>query len=167
MNHSEYSAKNQYITRGDLYYADLSPVVGSEQGGLRPVLIVQNNTGNRHSPTVIVAAITSRTTKAKIPTHVAISKEDGSLRCDSTILLEQVRTIDRSRLKEYIGRLPDRQMREADTALLISLGLTEAVNTHAEHGQTPRESLSHKETAVIFHAPGMVHTAASSGHQFA
>lgn len=143
MNYSEYSAKRQYIARGDLYYADLSPVIGSEQGGLRPVLIIQNNTGNRHSPTVIVAAITSRTTKAKIPTHVAISKEDSGLKCDSTILLEQVRTIDRSRLKEYIGRLPDQQMMEANAALFISLGLTGA--------------------AVIFHAPGIVHTEASSG----
>lgn len=168
MNHSEYSVKNQYIARGDLYYADLSPVIGSEQGGLRPVLIIQNNTGNRHSPTVIAAAITSRTTKAKIPTHVAISKEDSGLKCDSTILLEQIRTIDRSRLKEYIGRLPDKQMAEANAALFISLGLTGAANVHnenehADHRQPSRESFSRKEAAVIFHASGMVHTAASSG----
>ena len=105
MNHLSDKYKEKLVLRGDLYYADLSPVIGSEQGGLRPVLIVQNNTGNRHSPTVIVAAITSRTTKAKLPTHVPVTREESGLKCDSTILLEQVRTIDRCRLKEYIGQL--------------------------------------------------------------
>lgn len=123
LNHLQDRCKDRIILRGDLYYADLSPVVGSEQGGLRPVLIIQNNTGNRHSPTVIVAAITSRTTKAKLPTHVPVTSQESGLKCDSTILLEQVRTIDRCRLKEYIGQLPSRQMELADEALLTSFGL--------------------------------------------
>lgn len=117
------SGKERNVYRGDLYYADLSPVTGSEQGGVRPVLVVQNNIGNRHSPTVIVAAITSRTTKAKLPTHVRIAREESGLKCNSTILLEQVRTIDRCRLREYIGQLPSCQMAQADDALLTSLGL--------------------------------------------
>ena len=92
------------IRKGDVYYADLTPVAGSEQGGVRPVLVIQNNTGNRHSPTVIVAAITSRTGKAPLPTHVPLEGVRG-LQRDSVILLEQVRTIDRARLREYIGRV--------------------------------------------------------------
>lgn len=125
--------KDRNVFRGDLYYADLSPVTGSEQGGVRPVLIVQNNVGNRHSPTVIVAAITSRTTKAKLPTHVQITREENGLKCNSTILLEQVRTIDRCRLREYIGQLPSGQMAQADEALLTSLGLK---NETALHNRT-------------------------------
>lgn len=111
------------VIRGDLFYADLSPVRGSEQGGIRPVLVIQNDTGNRHSPTVIVAAITSRTTKAAIPTHVSLDKTLCGLKQDSTVLTEQIRTIDRSRLKEYIGHLDRRQMGGVDRAMAASLGL--------------------------------------------
>ena len=106
--------------RGDMYYADLSPVVGCEQGGVRPVLIIQNNVGNRYSPTVIVAAITSRMDKHPLPTHVAISRKYG-LQKNSMVLLEQIRTIDKSRLKEYIGHLDDRDMRAVNISLKISL----------------------------------------------
>lgn len=111
------------VSRGELYYADLSPVVGSEQGGIRPVLVVQNDVGNRHSPTVIVAALTSRGTKADLPTHVPVPREVSGLKCDSTILMEQIRTIDRGRLREYIGCLEPEQMMRADRALLTSLGV--------------------------------------------
>lgn len=111
------------VTRGELYYADLSPVIGSEQGGIRPVLIVQNDVGNRHSPTVIVAALTSRSTKADLPTHVSVPGEMSGLKCDSTILMEQIRTIDRGRLREYIGCLEPEQMLRADRALVTSLGV--------------------------------------------
>ena len=110
------------MKRGDIYYADLSPVVGSEQGGVRPVLIVQNDTGNRYSPTVIAAAITSQTNKAKLPTHIALSAPDYGLPRDSVVLLEQIRTIDKTRLKEKIGELPEDVMKEVNNALLISLG---------------------------------------------
>ena len=114
------------VKRGDIYYADLSPVVGSEQGGVRPVLIVQNDVGNRYSPTVIAAAITSRLGKTKLPTHidVSIERERGqTLAKDSVVLLEQLRTIDKSRLREHLGRLSDPLMASVDRALLVSLGL--------------------------------------------
>lgn len=111
------------IRRGDIYYADLNPVIGSEQGGTRPVLIISNDTGNKYSPTVIIAAITSRVrTKAKLPTHTAIKDFEG-LNKDSVILLEQIRTIDKKRLREHIGMLDSQQILTADNALLISLGL--------------------------------------------
>lgn len=111
------------IRRGDIYYADLNPVIGSEQGGTRPVLIISNDIGNKHSPTVIIAAITSRVhTKAKLPTHTAIKDFEG-LNKDSIILLEQIRTIDKKRLREHIGMLESQQILTADNALLISLGL--------------------------------------------
>ena len=110
------------IRRGDIFYADLRPVVGSEQGGIRPVLIVQNDVGNRHSPTVIVAAITSKMHKAKLPTHIELSKRYG-IEKDSVILLEQVRTIDKSRLREKICHLESDIQRKIDRALLISLSL--------------------------------------------
>jgi len=109
------------IKRGELYYADLSPVIGSEQGGVRPVLIVQNNVGNMFSPTVIVAAVTSQISKAKIPTHIEISSNYG-LTKDSVLLLEQIRTLDKRRLKEKIGTLDDKCMQSVNQALLISLG---------------------------------------------
>lgn len=109
------------IKRGELYYADLSPVVGSEQGGVRPVLIVQNNVGNRYSPTVIVAAITSQINKAKMPTHIELNTKYG-LTKDSVLLLEQIRTLDKRRLKEKIGILDDKCMENVNNALLISLG---------------------------------------------
>lgn len=109
------------IRRGELYYADLSPVVGSEQGGVRPVLVVQNNVGNKYSPTVIVAAITSQINKAKIPTHIELNTKYG-LTKDSVLLLEQIRTLDKRRLKEKIGILDDKCMENVNNALLISLG---------------------------------------------
>ena len=111
------------VKRGDIYYADLSPVVGSEQGGTRPVLIVQNDTGNRHSPTVIAAAITSQTSKARLPTHINIPGGSVGLSKDSVILLEQIRTIDKRRLKERIGALDDTVMKRVDLGLGISLGV--------------------------------------------
>lgn len=111
------------IRRGDIYYADLSPVVGSEQGGIRPVLIIQNDVGNKYSPTVIAAAITSQINKAKMPTHIElIAKEHGLLK-DSVILTEQIRTIDKRRLREKIGRLDKELMTKVDTALSVSFGL--------------------------------------------
>ena len=111
------------IKRGDIYYAELNPVIGSEQGGTRPVLIISNDIGNRHSPTVIVAAITSRVhTKAKLPTHTAIRDFEG-LNKDSIILLEQIRTIDKKRLQEYIGMLSANEMARVDKALAISVAL--------------------------------------------
>lgn len=110
------------IKRGELYYADLSPVVGSEQGGIRPILIVQNDTGNKYSPTVIAAAVTSKMTKAKLPTHIEITANEFGLVKDSVILLEQIRTLDKKRLKEKIGELSDTKMKKVNTALLISLG---------------------------------------------
>lgn len=109
------------VKRGEIYFADLSPVVGSEQKGLRPVLILQNDTGNEHSPTTIVAAITSRRTKHKLPTHVKVNA-DG-LRCESTVLLEQIRTIDKSRLEEYVGKLDKDTMGRVDYAIIKSLGI--------------------------------------------
>ena len=111
------------IRRGDIYYADLSPVVGSEQGGLRPVLIIQNDVGNRYSPTVIAAAITSRLGKTRLPTHIGIYASEVGLSRDSVILLEQVRTLDKRRLKEKMGHLDDRQMRDVNTAISVSFGL--------------------------------------------
>lgn len=113
------------VKRGDIYYADLSPVVGSEQGGIRPVLIVQNDVGNRYSPTVIAAAITSRINKAKMPTHIELSAHEYGLMKDSVILLEQIRTIDKQRLREKIGRLDETKMCSVNTALNISFGLDE------------------------------------------
>lgn len=111
------------IKRGDIYYAELNPVIGSEQGGTRPVLIISNDIGNRHSPTVIVAAITSRVhTKAKLPTHTAIRDFEG-LNKDSIILLEQIRTIDKKRLQEYIGMLSESEMARVDKVLAISVSL--------------------------------------------
>ena len=117
------------VKRGDIYYADLSPVVGSEQGGIRPVLIVQNDVGNRFSPTVIAAAITSQRTKAKLPTHIELDAEDCGLSKNSIILLEQIRTIDKQRLRERMGRLNDFSMQKVDHALSISFGLAEAQET--------------------------------------
>jgi mRNA interferase MazF len=113
------------IKRGDIYYADLSPVIGSEQGGVRPVLIVQNDIGNKYSPTVIASAITSQINKAKLPTHIELNAKDYGLPKDSVILLEQIRTIDKKRLREKIGHLDDELMEKVNEALTISFGLTE------------------------------------------
>ena len=111
------------VRRGDIYYADLSPVVGSEQGGLRPVLIIQNDIGNKYSPTVIAAAITSRMSKTRLPTHIDIYAEEVGLAKDSVILLEQIRTLDKRRLKEKMGHLDERKMDYVNTAIAISFGL--------------------------------------------
>lgn len=111
------------VRRGDIYYADLSPVVGSEQGGIRPVLIVQNDVGNKYSPTVIAAAITSQKDKAKLPTHIQVNAESSGLSKDSIVLLEQVRTIDKKRLKDKMGRLDDASMSMINHALSVSFGL--------------------------------------------
>ncbi|MCI8804783.1 MAG: type II toxin-antitoxin system PemK/MazF family toxin [Clostridiales bacterium] len=111
------------VKRGDIFYADLSPVVGSEQGGIRPVLIIQNDVGNRYSPTVICAAITSQINKAKLPTHIEIDCCKYSLVKDSVVLLEQIRTIDKKRLREKIGHLDGDLMRKINKALLVSIGL--------------------------------------------
>ena len=115
---------NLDIKRGYLYYADLSPVVGSEQGGVRPVLIIQNDIGNKYSPTVIVAAITSQINKAKLPTHIEISAHEYGLNKDSVILLEQIRTIDKQRLKEKMGHLDDNVMKRVNDAIGVSFGLS-------------------------------------------
>lgn len=132
------------VHRGDIYYADLSPVVGSEQGGIRPVLIVQNDVGNRFSPTVIAAAITSQMDKAKLPTHIPL-RAGGRLARDSIVLLEQVRTLDKRRLRERIGRLDEPSMRMVDRALQVSFGIggreareaaVAAVNAEAMRGTT-------------------------------
>ncbi len=111
------------IKRGDIFYADLSPVIGSEQGGVRPVLIVQNNIGNKYSPTVIAAAITSQQSKAKLPTHIPIVADNCGLSKDSVVLLEQIRTIDKQRLKERMGAVDQRSMNRVDNAISISFGL--------------------------------------------
>ena len=114
---------NSNVKRGDIFYADLSPVVGSEQGGVRPVLIVQNDTGNKHSPTVIAAAITSQTGKARLPTHITLTAGSVGLPKDSIVLLEQVRTLDKRRLREHMGRVDERVMRQVDNAIAVSFGL--------------------------------------------
>jgi mRNA interferase MazF len=115
--------KSLIVRRGDIFYADLSPVVGSEQGGTRPVLIIQNDVGNRYSPTVICAAITSQINKAKLPTHVEIDSSSVTLIKNSVVLVEQVRTIDKKRLREKICRLDAQIMKRIDKALMVSLGL--------------------------------------------
>ena len=118
------------VRRGDIYYADLSPVVGSEQGGLRPVLIIQNDIGNRYSPTVIAAAITSRMGKTKLPTHIDIYAERAGLAKDSVILLEQIRTLDKRRLKEKMGHLDEGLMDQVNTAIAVSFGLPDLTAAH-------------------------------------
>ena len=114
---------NSVVKRGDIFYADLSPVVGSEQGGVRPVLIVQNDTGNRHSPTVIAAAITSQTGKARLPTHISLAAMSCGLPKDSVVLLEQIRTLDKRRLRERMGRVDSAVMERVDDAIAVSFGL--------------------------------------------
>ena len=126
------------IRRGDIYYADLSPVVGSEQGGLRPVLIVQNDVGNKYSPTVIAAAITSKMSKAKLPTHIDVTASQVGLLKDSVILLEQIRTIDKIRLKEKMGHLDEVTMSGVNEALFVSFGLgaKSELSPHTHRGDT-------------------------------
>ncbi len=122
------------VKRGDIFYADLSPVIGSEQGGLRPVLIVQNDIGNKYSPTVIAAAITSQISKTKLPTHIDVFADSYGLAKDSVILLEQIRTLDKRRLKEKMGHLDDALMSRVDDAISVSFGLQLAGDS--VHGQT-------------------------------
>ena len=110
------------VKRGDIFYADLSPVVGSEEGGIRPVLIIQNDVGNKYSPTIIAAAVTSKIDKAKLPTHIELSAREYGLSKDSVVLLEQIRTLDKTRLKERIGQVSADKMRKINEALLVSLG---------------------------------------------
>lgn len=117
------SESKMTVKRGEIYYADLSPVIGSEQGGIRPVLIVQNDVGNRYSPTVIAAAITSQRAKSKLPTHIQVNASNCGLAKDSIVLLEQVRTIDKQRLKEKMGHLDELSMQRVDQALQVSFGL--------------------------------------------
>lgn len=124
------------IRRGEIYYADLSPVVGSEQGGVRPVLIVQNDIGNKYSPTVIAAAITSQHEKSKLPTHIELSADNCGLQKNSIVLLEQIRTIDKKRLKEKMGMLDDNSMNRIDTALSVSFGLSRRTSPHRPTGIT-------------------------------
>ena len=119
------------IRKGDIYYANLTPVVGSEQGGVRPVLIIQNDIGNRFSPTVIAAAITSRQGKRRLPTHIRLKDRLKGLHGNSIVLLEQVRTIDRARLREYIGRLDVGMMQEIDRGIAVSLGLGDVMKEYA------------------------------------
>lgn len=134
------------IKRGDIYFADLSPVVGSEQGGLRPVLIVQNDVGNRYSPTVIAAAITSQMTKTHLPTHIDVVAQSCGLCRDSVILLEQVRTIDKRRLREKMGHIDDALMMKVNDALNVSFGLGGA--QEADEEATPA-SLEADDSGVI------------------
>lgn len=122
------------IKRNEIYYADLSPVVGSEQGGVRPVLVIQNDTGNKYSPTTIVAAITSRQNKAKLPTHIEIGEE--VFEKDSVVLLEQIRTVDKRRLKEYVGKLDNRTMNRVNEAIFISIGLTKSTGENKDDDRT-------------------------------
>lgn len=128
------------IKRGDIYYADLSPVVGSEQGGLRPVLIVQNDVGNRYSPTVIAAAITSRMGKTRLPTHIDIYAKEVGLAKDSVVLLEQIRTLDKRRLREKMGHLEENVMQRVNTAISVSFGLSSDEQREARV-YTHRESI--------------------------
>lgn len=131
----------QTVRRGDIFYADLSPVVGSEQGGLRPVLIIQNDVGNRYSPTVIAAAITSRMGKTKLPTHIDIYADRVGLSKDSVILLEQIRTLDKRRLREKMGHLDETVMEEVNNAIAVSFGLHEGIRRAEE------ETAEHRDPA--------------------
>ena len=123
------NTNTETIKRGDIYYADLSPVVGSEQGGIRPVLIIQNDIGNKYSPTVIVCAITSQLSKAKLPTHIELSSVKYNLPKDSVCLLEQIRTLDKRRLQEKVSYIDEQKQKEVDRAILISLGFFEKINS--------------------------------------
>ena len=136
------------VKRGDIYYADLSPVVGSEQGGMRPVLIIQNDVGNRYSPTVIAAAITSRMGKTRLPTHIDIYADRAGLSKDSVVLLEQIRTLDKRRLKEKMGHLDDNMMNEVNNAIAVSFGLLSG----AEH-QISAAYTEHSEAVAMSDTP--------------
>ena len=137
------------VRRGDIYYADLSPVVGSEQGGLRPVLIIQNDIGNRYSPTVIAAAITSRLGKTRLPTHIGIYASEVGLSKDSVILLEQIRTLDKRRLREKMGHLDERQMSDVNTAISISFGLGSPAEDAAARARIGRDGTPTRAVASV------------------
>ena len=124
------------VKRGEMYYADLSPVIGSEQGGIRPVLIIQNDIGNKYSPTIIAAAVTSRLNKARLPTHIELTSETYGLPKDSVVLLEQLRTLDKKRLKDKIGLLDNETMNKVNNALLISLGFNQVGSSNNIQGTT-------------------------------
>ncbi len=142
------------VRRGDIFYADLSPVVGSEQGGVRPVLIVQNDVGNRFSPTVIAAAITSQKDKARLPTHIQLNSAGSGLAKDSIVLLEQIRTIDKRRLKERMGRLDEESMSKVDAALQVSFGLNMNANRRPTRtGATNRAETNRAEVTNRAEAP--------------
>ena len=143
------------VKRGDIFYADLSPVVGSEQGGLRPVLIIQNDVGNRYSPTVIAAAITSRMGKTKLPTHIDIYADRVGLQKDSVILLEQIRTLDKRRLREKMGHLDDEVMEAVNNAIAVSFGLHEGVREpmQAPSRETVREPVKEPSGSRVLHPP--------------
>lgn len=142
------------VRRGDIFYADLSPVVGSEQGGLRPVLIIQNDIGNRYSPTVIAAAITSRISKTRLPTHIDIYADQVGLAKDSVVLLEQIRTLDKRRLKEKMGHLDDDIMDTVNTAIAISFGLGSAKQDAEARAMMQKTTYSPPQTAVASTASG-------------
>ncbi len=148
------------VKRGDIYYADLSPVVGSEQGGLRPVLIIQNDVGNRYSPTVIAAAITSRMGKTRLPTHIDIYADKVGLAKDSVILLEQIRTLDKRRLKEKMGHLDDHMMGEVNQAIAVSFGLGNTgyvpASPSEERGERPYRA------AAVTHTPAATASVSAS-----
>lgn len=135
------------VKRGDIFYADLSPVVGSEQGGLRPVLIIQNDIGNRYSPTVIAAAITSRVSKTRLPTHIDVYADKVGLAKDSVILLEQIRTLDKQRLKEKMGHLDETVMDHVNTAIAISFGLGDAKQDAEARAMMQKTALFHPASA--------------------
>ena len=143
------------VRRGDIFYADLSPVVGSEQGGLRPVLIIQNDVGNRYSPTVIAAAITSRMGKTKLPTHIDIYADRVGLQKDSVILLEQIRTLDKRRLREKMGHLDDEVMEAVNNAIAVSFGLHEGVREpmQAPAKEADREPVREPAGSRVIHPP--------------
>ena len=148
---ASYTNNNTSVKRGDIFYADLSPVVGSEQGGLRPVLIIQNDIGNRYSPTVIAAAITSRMGKTKLPTHIDIYADRVGLQKDSVILLEQIRTLDKRRLREKMGHLDDEIMEAVNNAIAVSFGLHEGVREPAV--ETDKEPVREPMGSRVLHPP--------------
>ncbi len=169
MPEKERKVRNMSIKRGDIYYADLSPVVGSEQGGLRPVLIIQNDIGNRYSPTVIAAAITSRMSKARLPTHIDIYAEDAGLAKDSVILLEQIRTLDKKRLKERMGHLDDEMMDHVNMAIAISFGLGNAQEDADRRAMMQRTAAAYIPRTAVAATPvttehGLPHSAAVARH---
>lgn len=148
--------KKMSVKRGDIYYADLSPVVGSEQGGLRPVLIIQNDVGNRYSPTVIAAAITSRLSKTRLPTHIDVFADRVGLVKDSVILLEQVRTLDKRRLKEKMGHLDDSIMARVNRAIAVSVGLNDW--QPSEHTEAPAAQANAPSVTVTTPAAAAIAT---------